>query len=115
MVLRLTGRSNRAIISICRSSNTPARNRDKRFEWLVLSSSKDAPRCPSCESDKFWKSSFQSLQSVEETELLLRLPAGRGPVGSDATDPQGSGSCSLNSEMTFLSVAAESQDGATDA
>ena len=64
-----------------------------RFETLVLSSSEDTPRCPSCEKVK-----------LEKQLSVFAVSNGNGAAASDASpgscgscgDPRGPGSCSMN-------------------
>ena len=66
---------------------------DKRFESLVLSSSEDAPRCPSCESDKLEKQlSVFAVSNGNGAAAAAEAPEACGSCG----DPRGPGSCSLN-------------------
>ena len=66
---------------------------DEQFEWLVLSSNGDLPRCPSCEGVKLEQQiSVFSANTGNGAAASHEAPAPCGSCG----DPRGPGSCSIN-------------------
>ncbi|MEE8160906.1 MAG: zinc ribbon domain-containing protein [Acidobacteriota bacterium] len=64
---------------------------DEQFEWLVLGSSGDVPRCPSCESQKL-EQQISVFSANTRNGAAASPPEPCGSCG----DPRGPGSCSIN-------------------
>ena len=86
-------RTNRAIIFFMPIFEYACLECDKRFETLVLGSSADAPRCPSCESERLEKQlSVFAVNTGNGSSAAREVPGSCGSCG----DPRGPGSCSMN-------------------
>ena len=65
---------------------------NQRFETLVLRSTEDAPRCPSCASERLEKQLSVFSVSGGNDSIRSAPPGACGSCG----EPRGPGSCSMN-------------------